>query len=493
MSRKTYISFLGTNNYVECNYYDEEDPSNRIEGVKYVQEALTQMYCKEIFGTEDCYYFFLTAKARQMNWEDDGQWNSKTRAYDLPNKGLRGRLAQLNLPGEIKDINIPEGFSSEEIWEIFERVFSCMQEGDEVFFDITHAFRSLPLLGLALLNYAKALKNIQVKGIFYGAFEKLGPAPEVKEMPMEARNAPVLNLLSVSELQDWTNAAFEFTRYGKVSTLRKLTGKQVAPILAETKGGDEVARRLQSVSKITDEMAKAISTNRGADILQKIDFESLKLHLQFFADQESFIKPLNAIMRVLAEKVAAFKNNDPLHWLRSARWCVEHGMYQQAVTQLQEGVLTWLCVQLRRANELFDWRNEAPRNLLTSVFSIISQKIEENQWGKEAGKYPWLTRVLVQHPFVQALAPDFSSLTNLRNDVNHGGYKQGNTKSADRVISQCEKLLEKFESLDWAQPLEVKLQPLLNLSNHPTSSWTEAQMAEAKRLFGEVIDLPFPA
>ncbi len=34
---------------------------------------------------------------------------------------------------------------------------------------------------------------------------------------------------------------------------------------------------------------------------------------------------------------------------------------------------------------------------------------------------------------------------------------------------------------------------LLNLSNHPTSSWTEAQMAEARRLFGEVIDMPFPA
>jgi len=34
---------------------------------------------------------------------------------------------------------------------------------------------------------------------------------------------------------------------------------------------------------------------------------------------------------------------------------------------------------------------------------------------------------------------------------------------------------------------------LLNLSNHPLSSWQEAQKAEAERLFSRVEDMPFPA
>ncbi|TFV94472.1 CRISPR-associated protein [Algoriphagus kandeliae] len=33
---------------------------------------------------------------------------------------------------------------------------------------------------------------------------------------------------------------------------------------------------------------------------------------------------------------------------------------------------------------------------------------------------------------------------------------------------------------------------LLNLSNHPSSSWPEKQIQEANRLFGDIRDMPFP-
>jgi hypothetical protein len=33
---------------------------------------------------------------------------------------------------------------------------------------------------------------------------------------------------------------------------------------------------------------------------------------------------------------------------------------------------------------------------------------------------------------------------------------------------------------------------LLNLSNHPSATWSEAQLASAKSIYKEVTDLPFP-
>lgn len=33
---------------------------------------------------------------------------------------------------------------------------------------------------------------------------------------------------------------------------------------------------------------------------------------------------------------------------------------------------------------------------------------------------------------------------------------------------------------------------LINLSNHPSSNWSEKQLKAAKRKFGKVIDIPFP-
>lgn len=34
---------------------------------------------------------------------------------------------------------------------------------------------------------------------------------------------------------------------------------------------------------------------------------------------------------------------------------------------------------------------------------------------------------------------------------------------------------------------------LINLSNHPSSKWSKEQTAAAKRQFGKIVDLPFPA
>jgi hypothetical protein len=33
---------------------------------------------------------------------------------------------------------------------------------------------------------------------------------------------------------------------------------------------------------------------------------------------------------------------------------------------------------------------------------------------------------------------------------------------------------------------------LLNLSNHPSNSWSDIQIAEANKHFGQVVDIPFP-
>ena len=47
MSRKILLSFLGTNNYLGCNYYLEGRPDQKISNVKYVQQALVQLFCKD--------------------------------------------------------------------------------------------------------------------------------------------------------------------------------------------------------------------------------------------------------------------------------------------------------------------------------------------------------------------------------------------------------------------------------------------------------------
>ena len=129
MVRKLFLSFLGTNNYVNCNYVDETDIQKKVENVKYVQEAILRLYCKD-FNENDIAYIFVTKDAKNQNWEDNGQFNKTTKQYDLPNIGLKGQLQNLvEFKGSYEAISIPEGFSSNEI-SSFNFSKSAIQDGN---------------------------------------------------------------------------------------------------------------------------------------------------------------------------------------------------------------------------------------------------------------------------------------------------------------------------------------------------------------------------
>ena len=95
MPRKVFISFLGTNNYVQCRY----DIGGVVSApVRFVQEALIEHFCKE-WTENDRIFIFCTSKektgengSKEINWLDDRQ----PRITDDSEKtGLRHRLQDL--------------------------------------------------------------------------------------------------------------------------------------------------------------------------------------------------------------------------------------------------------------------------------------------------------------------------------------------------------------------------------------------------------------
>ena len=167
MVRKVFISFLGTNNYVETHY---ELNGKVSKPVRFIQEALISSICKK-WEEKDKIFIFCTEGACQMNWVDNGQKNTQT---DIEKIGLDQRLKDLNLQVKHEKVNIKEGFLLEEIWDIFDTVYNKLEAKDEIYFDVTHAFRSIPMFSTILFNYSRSMLDTEVKSIYYGAFEKLG-------------------------------------------------------------------------------------------------------------------------------------------------------------------------------------------------------------------------------------------------------------------------------------------------------------------------------
>jgi CRISPR-associated DxTHG motif protein len=120
---------------------------------------------------------------------------------------------------QIVEVDIPDGKSEEELWEIFEAISKAVQEGDEIVFDITHGFRSLPMIALLTIAYLKQVKGVKVQHVVYGVYERDNPM------------APILDLTPFADLLDWLAAAKMFTATGDSSELgRLIQDVQTTPI-----------------------------------------------------------------------------------------------------------------------------------------------------------------------------------------------------------------------------------------------------------------------
>ena len=108
-------------------------------------------------------------------------------------------------------INIEEIKQNSEIILGLEKVLS---RGDELFVDITHSFRSLPLYIMNLLVYLRdvSLKQIKISGIYYGMLEA----------SREMNFTPVIDLSEVMNINSWISGAYSFMEFGnayKIATL----------------------------------------------------------------------------------------------------------------------------------------------------------------------------------------------------------------------------------------------------------------------------------
>ncbi len=425
MARKLFISVLGAGFYENCVYVQDDFKSSQ---TRFIQQAtLEQIDCKGSWTTEDKICILLTDKAREVNWEVTSRAKPKT-DNAVPYVGLKHILIQMGLSAQVEGISILSGMNENEMWKIFQTVFDLIEDGDELYFDLTHSFRYLPMLILVLGNYAKFLKNIRIAHISYGNYE--------------ARNeigAPIINLLPLAALQDWTFAAADFLRNGNCDQLVQLTKRT---IFIETCGKDEVANGLQSLTNELQTITNNIQTCRGLAITQNDNMAQLKRSIEALTTE--IIPPLIPVVKKIELSFANFSvDKNTLNGLHAARWCYDNRMYQQAITILQETIVSLICEQTG-----LSVKNDTERMLVNIAFYVVFNKKqqEEETWrlpnygdGNDAKNK---VKELIQLPIVNALSSSFFVATNLRNDFNHSGFRK-NPMEADKIVKLIGERIQK--------------------------------------------------
>lgn len=417
MPKKIFLSFLGLGKYESTRYYFDERKEVFYE-TPFVQEALLKYSLIE--KEYDIFPIIFITKEAYKNWYPNEN-----------NHGLKKCFKEINSDFSTSDVEIPSGKSEKELLDIFLTVFDQLNEEDEILFDITHGFRSLPMLAMVLLNYAKFLKNIKIQSIYYGAFD-------ASELIDGIKWSPIWDLTYFSKIQSWASSANQFLQTGNGLTLSKLI---------EDEG-------LLNLNIGIECFTKEILVNRGPAIFS--GKTQLSIQNEILALDFEDKNPLKLILEKVKEHFNSYKNDSVLNGLNAVDWCIKNGLIQQGATLLEEFCTTYALVRVNKEEYLQD---SDVRSIVSAAITIapdkyISQYSEEglNKISSEKKERYLMLQSEEEEiiPKIQALA-DFKKLKKLvndlkssvRNDINHAGFRK-NPRNYDEFKDSLSKRYQEF-------------------------------------------------
>ena len=379
MARK-FISFLGITNYTEMYYeYNQERTADK---TKFVQVALLELVCKQFDVRKDRIVILLTQTAREKNWD-----------------GLKNALMEKGVPESmIQTIDVEEERGEAGVWRLFEKLYKeALDDGDSVIFDITNAFRFLPVVMYSVLRYAQYLKNVKVEGIYYGNYDQ-----RVEDVE------PIINLTETYEIIEWATAANIFTSYGIADDLYKRIKKQ-------DKDFSETGKLSDSILTVS----RNINYSRGLRIMEGEIFQNCIEKINQYIKDEGINPALPPILGTVTDKIKDFKDNSVLNFIPAVQWYIEHDMPAEALSMMKEGIVSYLLVEHGG-----NYKDSQLRLVLGKRLAFYEGKKKFNYQPSET-KYEPVVEEIMQQERAQELKTVLEKFNQFRNDIDHCGFGQG--------------------------------------------------------------------
>ncbi len=430
---RVLISFLGTGKmkdgdnakgeYESANYQiDGEDYS-----AKFIAEALTKAYGIEkviLIGTIKSMWDEVYATFADDDLGDEYKKLQKIRQCvshesELILKGVDNETGvEIEVPKEVienvlpgsdsKVVFIKYGLNEAEVDDNISKLLGIeafLNENDKIYFDITHGFRSLPMVLMNCIIYLQNVSNkkITIEKITYGNLDVSG----------ELGYAPVIDLSKLLNLSDWINGAYAFKEFGK--------GYQIAKLLGYNPEKDATKKdaRGKSIKDFSDVM--------GSDFLSGIKQQVDVLQ----AARNSEYSPVAKILvpSVLEEYLHKFsrESSNCKFQYEIAKWHYEHKNYSSATMDILEALLS-------KVKDICDTTNpEKAKVYLGKKNSIITEDMRlENV--KKIKKYIDDKKVEINDPSIGGIEKKLIDFLNFKYSELQARKKQADKNKEYELI-----------------------------------------------------------
>lgn len=457
MGRKVLISFLGTGNYFPVYYTwknnNGKEKKATKEQTRFVQEAIVTQLCKG-WAAEDCIMVFRTDESDKANWLDKTMTQEDGTITTI--RGLKSTLenirfangerlrCQINPDTDGNDSYIiPMGLEAAELDDIFQCVFAKLDEDDEIYFDVTHAFRTIPLFATTLFNYARFLKGTAIKGIYYGAFEKLGPAYLLNKLPEEKKrvlSAPIADLTNIVRLQEINTAASNFRDFGNMSAFSKLM-----------LNNSETDTDIKNISNALENLNTYMNTCQLDAIEEGLYMTTIQDNIANFCENPLTTEAQRTLLRKISKQLEkyGFTADGGYENIEAAiDWAIHYRMIQQAYTMVKEYIITRVYDMMAEQDLIYGFATEIGidpegNNFNYEIRNKIGNLITNKPTVMEIS--PTAVRFRAENPIIAEINPFYKNIRNHRNHLNHASLENDDTdlilQSLETNWNECKNIL----------------------------------------------------
>lgn len=332
MARKILISFLGAGTPTEMStsrdykkaryrFNNQEQESPFIASVLLDFLKIDAIY---LVGTarsmwEAVYQHFTERK--DLTFDEDYAlklYECSTATHESPlNNSLIQPIEEIISAGS-KVRMIKYGLNEDEIKENFNIFASLLNEnlkdGDSIYLDITHSFRSLPLFANTAITYIQdvSLKKVTLAGVFYGNLD----------VTSELDYTPIIDMTYILNLQNWIKGAYSFSNFGN--------GYLISELLKDE--NPNAAKKIESFTNV-------ININYLHEIKSQINtLTSLQ--------QSSFHGPASLVVpQTLKNFTKHFRSGDALSTiqLELSKWHRDNKNFALSYIALVESIISFVC------------------------------------------------------------------------------------------------------------------------------------------------------
>ena len=437
MSKKVLIAGIGggknkdTGTYRVANY--------KIENKIYKQRSFITSALEEHYGIDKTIFIGTTGSM----WDNLYEFYSKKfqKDYDenyhldlmtvIDNATMETDIDGLNLSkfnetfkDKILGIVTKYGMNELEIFENFNLIIKLqdeLEDGDQVYLDITHSFRSNAFWMFLVMNYLTDVedKNIKVKAITYGMLEA-----------QKDGVAPVVDLNAFYKILQWIKGANNFKNYGNSYLIEKNIENE------------KLSKKLKNFSD-------ALNMNYIGSLRQSIN--SLK---KLEDDIDNLEGPAKLIIpKVIKDFMDRFASEDKdyLFQAKLTKWHFEQKRYAMAYININESIIGFIMDTLEFPLLTGD-RKRDENKLAKDWLNMIISRHENNK------TYPNF-KVDKDNMELYEYIKIFEHSRRVRNEIAHSiGGKDSAVNDIDSLKKYCDKIIDLLKNRDFIIRIDDKLQ-----------------------------------